>query len=175
MVEFSPADSAPRHILRGAGCVGGTVGGLSIPAQPCRAATAPGLAAPGLAAPGIAALWLGPDEFLLIGAATADIEAAFGAVPHALVDVSHRQHGLHLHGEDAPTLLAGAVPLDLAPAAFPVGMCTRTIFEKTEIVLWRTGETAWHIEVARSFAPYVQALLAAIAAANGVAWRSRPD
>ena len=157
MAEWSPADVATRHILRGA-CAGMTLGGLAIPAQPCRAATAGD----------VAALWLGPDEFLLLGAALDDIAAAFGPVPHALVDVSHRQIGLRLDGEDAAALLAGGVPLDLAPAAFPPGMCTRTVFEKAEIVLWRTGAAAWHIEIARSFAPYVQAMLAAIAAANGI-------
>jgi sarcosine oxidase, subunit gamma len=31
----------------------------------------------------------------------------------------------------------------------------RTIFEKAEIILWRTGEQSFHIEVWRSFAPYV--------------------
>ena len=49
--------------------------------------------------------------------------------------------------------------LDLHPVAFPVGMCTRTVFGKAEIVLWRTEAEAYHIEVARSFAPYVWACL----------------
>jgi sarcosine oxidase subunit gamma len=39
--------------------------------------------------------------------------------------------------------------------AFPIGMCTRTLFGKAEIVLWRTGEAQFHIEVWRSFAGYV--------------------
>ena len=38
---------------------------------------------------------------------------------------------------------------------FPVGMCTRTLFGKAEIVLWRMRADAWRIEVWRSFAPYV--------------------
>ena len=45
--------------------------------------------------------------------------------------------------------------LDLHLDAFPVGMCTRTLFGKAEIVLWRTGEETFHIEVWRSFAPYL--------------------
>ena len=40
-------------------------------------------------------------------------------------------------------------------AAFPVGMCTRTLFGKAEIVLWRTAPRPFRIEVWRSFAPYV--------------------
>ena len=38
---------------------------------------------------------------------------------------------------------------------FPVGMCTRTLFAKAEIVLWRTGENVFQIEVWRSFADYL--------------------
>jgi sarcosine oxidase subunit gamma len=38
-------------------------------------------------------------------------------------------------------------------------MCTRTIFGKAEIVLWRRGPRSFHIEVWRSFAPYLLACL----------------
>jgi sarcosine oxidase subunit gamma len=34
-------------------------------------------------------------------------------------------------------------------------MCTRTVFGKAEIVLWRTAAETFRIEVWRSFAPYV--------------------
>jgi heterotetrameric sarcosine oxidase gamma subunit len=34
-------------------------------------------------------------------------------------------------------------------------MCTRTIFAKAQIILWRTGAETFRIEIARSFAPYV--------------------
>ena len=58
-------------------------------------------------------------------------------------------------GAQAATLLNHGCALDLAHAEFPVGMCTRTLFEKSEIVLWRTEEHAYHVEIERSFAPYV--------------------
>jgi sarcosine oxidase, subunit gamma len=41
-------------------------------------------------------------------------------------------------------------------------MATRTIFEKAEIVLWRTGPETFHVEVWRSFAPYVWDLMDAV-------------
>ena len=44
-------------------------------------------------------------------------------------------------------------------AHFPVGMATRTLFEKAEIVLWRIAPDSFHLEVWRSFAPYVWDLL----------------
>jgi sarcosine oxidase subunit gamma len=42
-------------------------------------------------------------------------------------------------------------------------MCTRTVFSKADILLWRTAEEAFHIEVWRSFAGYVTGLLREIA------------
>lgn len=115
-----------------------------------------------------ATLWLGPDEHLLIdlapgetGAASA-IESALGDFPHALVDVSHRQFAFEVSGPHAVTLLSAACPLDLDLGAFPVGMCTRTVFAKADIVLWRTRGDAFHIEAWRSFAGYVGGLLAEI-------------
>jgi sarcosine oxidase subunit gamma len=84
---------------------------------------------------------------------------ALAGLPHALVDVSHRQTALEVAGPDAEAMLAMACPLDLHPSAFPVGMCTRTVFAKCEIVLWRTGPDLFHIEVWRSFGAYVVGLL----------------
>ena len=115
-------------------------------------------------AQGRTALKLGPDEWLLL-APTPDrglapaIEAALTAQPHALVDISHRQRAFRLTGPGAAATLNAACPLDLAPAAFPPGRCTRTVFAKTEIILWRTAADAFHIEVWRSFAPYLRAML----------------
>jgi sarcosine oxidase subunit gamma len=51
----------------------------------------------------------------------------------------------------------------LDPAAFPVGMCTRTVFAKAEIVLWRTSVDIFRLEVWRSFTDYVARYLAQVA------------
>jgi sarcosine oxidase subunit gamma len=150
MGDLIPHEPATRHIVRGT--AGGVVlEGVRLPDAPCRAAEADGRAA----------LWLGPDEWLLLGFAAQD-------TGFAVVDVGHRQLGYRLEGPHAVTLLAAGVPLDLAEAAFPVGMCVRTLFEKAEIVLWRTGAEAWRIEIARSFAPYLHDMIAAIAVAEGI-------
>jgi sarcosine oxidase subunit gamma len=117
-----------------------------------------------------ATLWLGPDEYLLLGAdeesqgAAADaLEGALGDIPHALVNVSHRQFALEVSGTHAATLLSGACPLDLDLGEFPVGMCTRTVLAKADIVLWRTRDDTFHLEVWRSFGGYVTGLLSEIA------------
>lgn len=153
-----PLPPAARWILRGgadARAAAAAALKLPIPDEACRAA----------AEGERAALWLGPDEWLLIApAADADatgaaLAAALAAVAHSLVDVSHRQVALELTTPQAALLIAAGCPLDLAPGAFPVGMCTRTMLAKAEIVLWRTGPEVFRIEVWRSFAPYVSAFL----------------
>ncbi len=112
-----------------------------------------------------AALWLGPDEWLLIAdgesveSIAPVIEDGLKGVPHSLVDVSHRQVALNVRGPAAPRALSAGCPLDLRLKAFPVGMATRTLFDRAEIVLWRQGETEFRVEVARSFSPYLAAAL----------------
>jgi sarcosine oxidase, subunit gamma len=118
-----------------------------------------------------AALWLGPDEWLMIadGADPAPLgdmlESVLDGTAHSLVDVSHRQIGLVVSGSAAARALNSGCPLDLDLKAFPAGMATRTIFDKAEIVLWRRAQTTFHVEVWRSFAPHVAASL--VEAARG--------
>jgi sarcosine oxidase subunit gamma len=117
-----------------------------------------------------ATLWLGPDEYLLLGSdaglefAAADaLERALAPVPHALVNISHRQFALEVSGPHAATILSGACPLDLDIGEFPVGMCTRTALAKADIVLWRKRDEVFHLEIWRSFSGYVTGLLGEIA------------
>jgi len=113
-----------------------------------------------------AALWLGPDERLLLAAADATeeipglLQSALAGMPHSLVQTGHAQTAFELSGARAATALNTGCPLDLDPASFPVDMCTRTVFAKAQIVLWRTAPDTFHVETARSFAPYVTQILA---------------
>lgn len=114
---------------------------------------------------GTALLWQGPDEILILSdeeghALSSRIALAVGALPHACVDISHRNVGFSLKGERVTTLLASAVMLDLDERHFPVGMVTRTMFAKADIVLWRREPNQFQIDAWRSFAPYVIAMLA---------------
>jgi sarcosine oxidase subunit gamma len=114
---------------------------------------------------GCAALWLGPDEQLLLVQQSqwpdvlAALASTLSGMPHSLVDISQRQIALQIDGARAADVLSAGCPLDLHPQAFPVGMCTRTLFAKSPIVLWRTAADEFHLEVWRSFALYVQQLL----------------
>ena len=114
---------------------------------------------------GRALLRLGPDEYWLLArgeepaALSSRLQEAFAGAAASCVDISDRQIAFQLSGPGAALALNAGTPLDLSLEAFPPGMATRTIFEKAEIALWRTGETVFHIEVARSFAPYLSALI----------------
>ncbi len=101
-----------------------------------------------------ALLWLGPDEFLLLlpEDATQAVEVQQSG---SVVNVSHRDIAISVSGSRAARMINAFCALDLHPTNFPVGMCTRTLFGKAQIVLWRTQAEAFRIEVARSFAPYV--------------------
>jgi sarcosine oxidase subunit gamma len=157
MLRLQPP--AARHILRAPPAVLDAAGqalGLSLSMPVCRAS----------ADATRAALWLGPDERLLLGEESSAIETAsrlhqvLQGQPHSLVDVGHRQVALAIAGPQAATVLAAGCPLDLDPGAFPVGMCTRTVFAKAEIVLWRRADDSFHLEVWRSFAAYVSGVIA---------------
>jgi len=106
-------------------------------------------------------IWLGPEERLLIAwreSATtlgARLDPVLTGHSHSLVDVTQRQIGLRLTAPFAADLLNCGCPLDLHPARFPVGSGTRTLFNKTDIVLWRRGVDEFHIEVWRSFEDYL--------------------
>jgi sarcosine oxidase subunit gamma len=119
-----------------------------------------------------ATLWLGPDEYLLLGSGTEEeseaaaaqaLEDALRHAPHALVNIGHRQFALEVSGPHAADILNGGCPLDLDLNEFPVGMCTRTVLAKADIVLWRIRADAFHLEVWRSFGGYVTGLLREIA------------
>lgn len=107
------------------------------------------------------ALWLGPDEWLVIDEDEADLMTplkASGEI-HAATDVSHRNIGLLIEGRDAVATLNGACPLDLSLKTFPIGSAARTVFGKIEIVLYRGGENSFRLECWRSFADYAFGML----------------
>ena len=127
--------------------------GFALPVQPCRSVTVRDRSA----------LWLGPDEWLILAAPADSIAAALAQVlqPHAhsLVEVSQRQCAIEISGTAAADVLNAGCPLDLDATAFPVGMCTRTVLARSEMILWRVAGEKFHLEITRSFAPYVRRFL----------------
>jgi len=145
-----------RLILRGRAAAIATATpplGFALPVEPCRAITIRDRSA----------LWLGPDEWLILATPSDPVAVALAQTlrphPHSLVDISHRQTAIELTGPPAADVLNAGCPLDLDTASFPVGMCTRTVLAKSEVILWRIAGEKFHLEVARSFAPYVRRFL----------------
>lgn len=109
---------------------------------------------------------LGPDEWQLYGS-DADMETVWEAsarlsagVPHALVDIGHRDVGYRIGGPEAAALLQAVCPLDIG--AWPVGRATRTLFERVAVTMARTAPDAFEIECWRSYAEHVEGLFTAI-------------
>ena len=154
LAALAPATLLSVRAGPGAATAIGMAIGVLLPTVPCRSVIARERAA----------LWLGPDEWLIQAPeGSASLEAlarrAPGDRPASVVDVSQRFRALELAGPHAAWCLNGFCALDLDPRAFPVGMCTRTLLGKAEVVLWRIGAEVFHIDVPRSLLPYVWACL----------------
>lgn len=154
-VRLTPAAPASRIALRApADSIGGLSQalGLQVPNRPKTSASNNGRHA----------LWLGPDEWLVIDENGADLVglAASAGVLHSATDVSHRNTAVIVSGPGAEATISGGCPQDLSLEAFPVGACSRTLLGKVEIVLLRLDAETFRVEVWRSFSDYAFGLLA---------------
>lgn len=132
--------------------------GLSLPRQP-RTSQTRELSELG----NLSALWIGPDEWLVVAPNGTDLEGKINAVKKGLysaVSIDHRNTSITVSGVNAKLALNAGCPQDLSDDAFPVGCCARTIIGKAEVVLWRVGENSFHVECWRSFSDYVWKYLA---------------
>ena len=157
-IKIRPITAAARFVLR---CkpddIAALTGafGVPLPRTSCQAAVAGTRAS----------LWLGPDEWLLLtdDGSQSVIEGAFASLSSqlrfSLVDVSHRFSGVTLSGSAAADALSVGCPLDLHDSVFTVSSCTRTLFGKCEIILWRASTNTFRLEFGRSYADYVWRLL----------------
>lgn len=117
--------------------------------------------------PPVSALWLGPDEWMLIcapGSETAvgeSLRAVLNGLHVAVVDVSDARTVLQLSGPSSRTVLAKGCALDLHPSAFGFGDVAQTLVAKASVILHQTadesdeGGPSFDIYVARSFADYL--------------------
>lgn len=131
--------------------------GIVLPAQIGKAASKKGLLA----------ACLGPDEWIVISDMDrhADMPAkaleVSGEFVMSVTDISHRNIALQISGDGAADMINTGCPLDLSTAAFPVGKCTRTVFENAPVLLYRKAADVFIIECWRSYGPYVVELMAA--------------
>ena len=128
-----------------------TVLGLALPTEPNTTAEAGGLLA----------LWLGPDEWLVVTppdaqtSLAASLEAALDGRHVSVTDVTGGQTVIALSGPSARDVLAKGCPLDLHPLVFQPGDCAQTLLGKANVTLRCVDDTpAYELIVRRSFADY---------------------
>ena len=103
---------------------------------------------------GRSALWLGPDEWLVVGEGAADLRLPDGA--GSLVDLSANRVVLELRGPSARDVLAAGCALDLHPRAFGPGRCAQTLLARANVILEQTAADAFRVYVRPSFAGYLR-------------------
>jgi sarcosine oxidase, subunit gamma len=106
------------------------------------------------------ALWLGPDEWMVLGPSraapsiVAELEEALDGLHRSVVDLTSNRVALELAGPDRFELLSRGCPIDLHPFVWTSGRCAQTLLAKAQVILHeRAGST--RILVRTSFAGYL--------------------
>jgi sarcosine oxidase subunit gamma len=106
-------------------------------------------------------LWLGPDEWLVVGLpgsapeTVQELESELAGVHHSVVDVSENRAVLELRGADRYDVLSSGCPIDLDPrGGWVPGACAQTLFARAQVLLQEL-EGATRVFVRPSFAQYV--------------------
>lgn len=156
--RLAPRGPAAAYILRLRDAAGieaaGRAFGVPLPQDACRSASIGQRAV----------LWLGPDEWQLMAPESegpqlaAALAETLGPIPHSLVAVGERNVAFEIEGPAVEAVLNAHCLLDLHLSRFPIGMCTRTLYGKAEILLWRLGADRFYVGCWRSFAAYVWGL-----------------
>lgn len=103
----------------------------------------------------LSVLWLGPDEWLVVGGGDeARLRAAVGTEPASVVDVSAQRTTIRVAGASARDLLAHGCSLDLHPSRFPAGRCAQTMLAQAPVILLSLPDE-YRILVRASFARYL--------------------
>ena len=119
------------------------------------------------------ALWLGPDEWLVVLATDAvamadQLTAAVGEEPGLVLDVSANRTVLELAGPRARAVLEKGCPVDLHPRSFGPGHAVNTTLARVPVLLWQTDDETYRLLPRSSFADYVARwLLAAMVEFTG--------
>ncbi|MEM7122012.1 MAG: sarcosine oxidase subunit gamma family protein [Pseudomonadota bacterium] len=126
---------------------------------------------------GLTGLWLGPDEWLIVGPPGAEralVEALDGAA-RAVIDVSEGRTVIRLAGPMARDVLAMGCPLDLHPSVFTAGQCAQSHLARTTIILDQVDNApVYDVYVERSQADYLWTWFERAGEAYGVAIVAEP-
>ena len=107
------------------------------------------------------ALWLGPDEWLVVGpdghhaALEQALRNALNGAVGSVVDVSANRSLLEIRGPKARQLLAHGVTTDLDSRSFGPGRCAQTLLAKAQVIIERPDDSVFRLYARTSFASYV--------------------
>jgi sarcosine oxidase subunit gamma len=110
-------------------------------------------------------LWLGPDEWLLVGelgtegVIVDDLKAALAGHHRSVIDVSANRTVFDL--TDGLDLLSTGCGLDLDPRRWRPGMCAQTLFGGAQVIVHQREERTTRVFVRPSFADHVVSTLLA--------------
>ncbi len=107
-------------------------------------------------------LRIAPLQWWVYGAPAPDLPPQLGAT----LDLSHSRCQLRIHGPRAADLLNRHLPIDLRPAAFPVGTVASSAFHHVGVTLWRSDQ-GFELFLPRGFALSLWQLLLDSAAQFG--------
>jgi sarcosine oxidase subunit gamma len=103
-------------------------------------------------------LWLGPDEWLIVGEGRTEssivsaLTEALAGDHHSIVDVSANRIVFDL--TDGLDALAAGCGLDLDPRRWRPGMCAQTVLGGAQVILHQRDERTTRVFVRPSFADY---------------------
>jgi sarcosine oxidase subunit gamma len=106
------------------------------------------------------ALWLGPDEWLVLSQADAEVlveqlRAGAGDGPSQIVDVSANRTLVELSGPGARGVLEKGCPADLHPRNFADGTAIVTSLARVPVLLWKVDADHFRVLPRASLAQYV--------------------
>jgi sarcosine oxidase subunit gamma len=138
------------------------------------------LAANTVAAAGdVRILWLGPNEWWVVGTDARrqglidGLRQAFVGQHTNVTDVSESRTVITLSGPAARDVLARGLSNDLHPRAFGPGQCLQTSLSRTNVLLHQTDNTpSYEIYVLKSFADYLWRWIGLIAEDFGMTVRA---
>lgn len=115
------------------------------------------------------ALWLGPDEWLIVSASEPAqtigraLDERLGGRHRSVVDVSANRVVVALTGDDRRALLEAGCGLDLHPRSWRSGMCAQTLLASVAVLL-QEREDGTRVFVRPSFAGWLVTWLMTVAA-----------
>ena len=130
--------------------------------------------------PDAAALWLGPNEWLLLispdrkSDIAKDLRYALDGLFAAVTDLSGGQTVINVRGAYARDVLSKGCTLDLHPRVFGPGRCAQTTLAKATATIRQLDDSpSYDVIVRRSFADYLARWLKDAAQEYGVASMNR--